>query len=852
MTTKPTNAGSAMAQPEVKTDDQFDLVVQFIRTNSHLKPKLSVLSSKDKGTYEMTSRGDALAVVEKAKATSKNLGMHLADVVDVDIDVKPTSTMTAFERHMAMLDFEAAKFALSRFIPPGVAFGTEARPGSHVFYAYTGDVNELANVKVAGKTRIELRTGEGSHTVMPGSVHPTDGSYHFQPNVDLYSTMPSMDSNQLNTAVSLANAFLDVYRWWESPNRNAVCMGLAGTFWYSNQAAEAAEQSTTPATLDNLVMLVEAVLDYTGDDDKTRVRSIKDTWKKATKGAQVKSLKQEFPDLHSHVMQALRIDEQSQAYMLMRDQFVMLGDSKNVVDLANTKANGDFLNVPFDVFAHNSAHKYIHGTPVSSRLKSDPLTNRVNAVVTRPVPLKQGVKLLSQPPNAADFIHSVETHGTDRHGLDTTTTQRYFNRYAGPPFYPWPDAVTYADVEPGLWFIKDSLASGQYATDPEHRTHLLMAFIADMVQDPAQIPGVAVVLTGIGGTGKTAYTQIAQYMLRSSMCSPTLSLADMMDDKGGADMQGKLLMCIPESSTRGLQSNVKTQVENKLKTLITEDLVRIRVMRENPEHEENYARIILNSNHSDHPVPIDAGATRRYFVITPSEEWSERAIGADLIKVNKVWAATFAWLSKIENKRKLLRFFGDYEYTKRDLRGPHMTPELERLIMERGDTCDEWLLWAVLENKHPAPVTMDGAHEWATNLPARSFVHAVLGERNKAPSSVDITKWPNYLHKDPLYGSYEQWHIAKSRNDKRLANRYRLTRNEFFDKLSSITVEGGTLLSRDSMSLGLYVGETRKVSKYFALADMKTFARYLMTKYPHSDTLQNVIEGDDGPTPTEY
>jgi hypothetical protein len=847
-----------MAQPKIVPHDQFDLVQQFITTNAHLQPRLSVLSPTSKGTYEFTSRGDATEAVRKAKDGNKNLGMHLGGIVDVDIDVKPTEGMTTFEASMAMQDFSAAKFALARFLPAGVTFGTEKRPASHMFYAYAGSANELNVIKVAGKARIELRTGEGAHTVMAGSQHPTDGMYHFEPNVDVYSTIPSLDASQLNNGVSLANVFIDVYKEWESPNRNAVCMGLAGTFWYSAQAAATTENdedmTPSPATLENLVAMVEAVMEYNGDTDQTRVRSIKSTWAKALKDVAIKSLKQDFPDLHTAVMEALRVDASSREYMAVRDQFAMIGDSKDVVDLSQERANGDFLMVPFDVYLHNNGHKYVNGkTLVATRLRQDPMTTRCTNVVTKPVPLKEGVKLLNRPVSVSNFVEVVkrETFGHD--GVAQTQENVYFNSYAGPPFHPWAEPVTYEDVEDGIWFIKESLAAGASSNDHEHRAHLLLAFLADIVQDPAHIPSVAVVLTGIGGTGKTAYTDIAQALLRPALCSPTMSLEDFLDEKGGADLRGKLLVCVPESSTYSMYAGARTSIENKLKTLITEGLVRIRSMRQDPTSEQNYARVILNSNHPSHPVPIDANATRRYLVLTPSEEWSEKVAGSRSTAVQARWKKTYDWLAVQDNKRKLLRFFGDYEYVKESLRGPHRTEELQRLTMANLDTVDKWLFWAVTESGHPAPMALDGASDWATTLKGHEFFNFKDGEKNLRPNNVDTSEWPNRISLDALYAAYTGWLNHFSRTDRGLANAKRHSKAELVNKLKTALVDDEPLCGPSPTSVALFVGEKRSPIKRSMFADKVAVAKYLAAKDPSSDSLKAIIEGvESDATPTEY
>ena len=175
------------------------------------------------------------------------------------------------------LDCEEAVFFAKTFLPHTSAiFGRASKLDSH--YLYMAEAEEFPKRAfidpMTRSTIIEMR-GDGHQTVFPGSIHETTGEIVQWSGV-AFPEVPRVDVAVLELAVKkVAIATLITRHMWAEGQRNEVCKSLAGIFYYLDWT-EADTKS-----------LITAVMEYTNDKDRTRLRTVEGTYKKGERGGKI-------------------------------------------------------------------------------------------------------------------------------------------------------------------------------------------------------------------------------------------------------------------------------------------------------------------------------------------------------------------------------------------------------------------------------------------------------------------------------------------------------------------------------------------------------------------------------------
>ncbi len=182
------------------------------------------------------------------------------------------------------LDCPEAVFFAARFLPPTPAvFGRASKPSSH--YLYRPDVGDNEGlhkqafndplIRGAGTTICEIRADGGHQTVFPGSLHEATGEEIKWADAP-FPDVPRVDLPSLDYAVKrVAIATLVVRHMWMDGQRNEIVKHLAGMFYYLEWPIEDTNS------------LIQAVMDYSGDEDKTRLRTVSSTYAKGEKGGKI-------------------------------------------------------------------------------------------------------------------------------------------------------------------------------------------------------------------------------------------------------------------------------------------------------------------------------------------------------------------------------------------------------------------------------------------------------------------------------------------------------------------------------------------------------------------------------------
>lgn len=176
------------------------------------------------------------------------------------------------------LDCAEAVFFAARFLPQTSAvFGRPSKPRSHYLYR-TDDqaVPKFALLDpIAKATIVELRADGGHQTVLPGSIHEDTGEEVVWSDTP-FPDVSRVDLETLTKAVKkVAIAVLIARHMWMEGQRNEVCKHLAGLFYYLEW------------TVEETLELLQSVMEYSGDDDRTRLKTVAQSYKKGDRGGKV-------------------------------------------------------------------------------------------------------------------------------------------------------------------------------------------------------------------------------------------------------------------------------------------------------------------------------------------------------------------------------------------------------------------------------------------------------------------------------------------------------------------------------------------------------------------------------------
>lgn len=179
----------------------------------------------------------------------------------------------------ADLDCDEALFFAPRFLPATDAvFGRSSKPCSHFVYRVDGAAFEKQAFldPADNSTIIELRGDGGHQTVFPGSSHEATGELiEWQGNVP-FPEVPTVSAAELARAArKVAICTLLARHVWQSGYHNEPCKHLSGLFYYLEWPVEEACD------------VIQAVMDYTGDDDKSRIPTVRATYKRGEAGRKV-------------------------------------------------------------------------------------------------------------------------------------------------------------------------------------------------------------------------------------------------------------------------------------------------------------------------------------------------------------------------------------------------------------------------------------------------------------------------------------------------------------------------------------------------------------------------------------
>lgn len=482
---------------------------------------------------------------------------------------------------------------------------------------------------------IEFR-GDGSQSVLPGTLHEKTGELISWEKGEPTELPPVVDAEYLRTLVKMicfAVVFSD--EAWTAGSRHEATLYVTGMLI----GAKFDEKQS--------LKFMTMVMEFTGEDDRAKVlRTVKDTYKRKTQGIKIGAGPKLTELLASpHVVKVFRelfTNELEDAFEDYNDKYTAVSFFGQFRILSNSQLN-DISSPDFHPMRE-------------SDFKA----------------LKQNETVMVDQPGSKDGKKvSVEKSKLWLKHRDRTT-------YSTIHFEPG------AELEDGeklnLWrgWAKDPDASGSCARWLHHlRTYIadgnqdvaewILDWCADIVQDPTKKPGTAIVMCSKEGTGKNTFAMMLAHMLGHRYYFE-MSMASQLIGKFNAQLARTMLVMANEATfakdprhgpvLNGLISDHTFTAEEKHIQAVTA---------------KNHLRLIMASN-KEHV--IERSATDRRFLVLDVTSPED-----DLGKASKAYFDDLYEEIEGSGPAALMAYLLARKYDKTTIRRPIITEAAQRQSM---------------------------------------------------------------------------------------------------------------------------------------------------------------------------
>jgi len=623
---------------------------------------------------------------------SNNVGLVTGNnIVDLDLD----------------LPARYLPFASAFLPPPSASFGRHSKPASHWLY-YCTDADPFQVLK-RGTMQIEFRSVPTHQTMLPPSIHPSGEQVIWSPTTDLskrMSSSPVPSDAILNGArrYLAACALADV---WPAGARHVAALALTGMLLRIADSFP----SVFPKGQEGVVDFVTTVCQMADDDEVfDRTTAAKDTLKKWT-GTEAKLAGGKTLDklLGSDTVPFVR------RTLINDDTFERVEEWNKIYAVATI---GNKVTV---------LREHMDGKGTMSFLSANDFrlwTGAQTVVVTT----AKGTKTV---PFADLWLRHPAARSYDGISFDPpplAPTPRKFNLFQGWKYEPQQD-------ERKLDLLKEHVLVNVANNDPAI-AHWVWSFFADIVQNSARRPGVALILQGAQGTGKTFLTSIIGKVL--SPYTMDVTSPKHLVGNFNSHLQNVLLISAHEAFFAG-----DRQSSNVLKGLVTDEKIAIERKGFDVTQQSNYLRLVMTTN--EEWVVAAQQDERRYCVLRMGERNKQDHAFFDAIDTDMRSGGYAA----------LMHFLQNYEYAVSAL---SKVPNTEALINQKSQSETPIVKW------------------WRERLTAGEPSSDRLSWGQITGNGTDA--WPEYAAKVVMWSDYERY--AKS---ERYAN---ITRQRFWQDFNQL------------------------------------------------------------------
>lgn len=480
------------------------------------------------------------------------------------------------------LDCPEALFFAPFFLPPTQAvFGRASKPRSH--YLYNMDCNSFEKFAlldpVSKQCIIEARGDGGHQTVMPGSLHEETGEEVKWDSVPFPEVLTINSEEYAKAIRKIAISTLLVRYAWGAGTHNETTKNLAGILFYLEWPLEDTE------------LLIQALMEYDNDKDRSRIPTVRATYKRGEAGKKIAGAGVFRKQLNNDAVVDKILEWAGNSTVNLLQEYndryacVMLGNKFRIADFNVPPSCQPQFYGKDDWLEYTSTDK-MDVEDADGKIKKIP---------------KSRVWLASERRRKYDKVDFMP--GDD----DSHNT---LNLWTGWAVQPHPTALCTAYLE----LIKDVICGG----DDTLNTWTLH-WLANIVREPMNRLNTALVLIGKEGAGKSFSMRYFGKILGKTYT--TISNPKHLHGQFNKHLSTTLLL----NSEEALYGGDK-QHAGQIRDLITGETMQMEPKGVDSTTVHNFMRVALLSN-SELAAPVALG-DRRYTVIN----MKDRKVSPDLVK----------------------------------------------------------------------------------------------------------------------------------------------------------------------------------------------------------------------------
>lgn len=675
-----------------------------------------------------------------------NLGaLFSGPAVDIDVDTKDPFI----------------QYALDFFLPKTTyVWGREGKPRSHRAYMCREDYDRAPHARILQFLKnfnptegidlaIELRGGKreyNQYSLLPGSIHDTTGElYQWEGRIQTDVTPKPVEAHELVADIRLAVASSLLAHYWVEGSRNQLTMALAGMTCrismlsaqfagVEDTSVKGAEDTKIPADVGFILTeemansVFRCVMEMAGDDlsdMRAREKTWAATWKKlqndpsarvtgATKLAEI--MGQDGKKVVTALFRLLTDNDGLQAIEDLAKQFCLWYGPGVIIDLDMVQKGVDKTWMTREQ-ARNSMGR--HKVRIGEKLIPAVELLFTSSMIT----LVDGFTF---EPNSPDMLYEKTPETPE------SKSTNWVNEWFGFTQREHQEPVTEEEVKPFIEYIRNTIANGD-----ADAYEWVMAWLADMIQNPGDKPGTALVLVGVQGAGKSFLGECIMRPIIGRHAAQTNDITHLTQ-KFNTLFDNKIFIQCDEAI-----HSYQRHTAAVLKSLITDDKIKIEPKGINAYHKPNYIRYLFTSNEENSALFIDPSPHERRFTVLKVN----KSRASDL----KYWSTIRKWTS--ENLAMIMRYLKDYKYEKATIRRPLMTEAKKRMQVESMPPEVEWMLSKIREGQ---PIAEKFHTVWAY-----SFHTDHEASIPKSSNGIYREIWPNRIRRQSLIDDLNAFIRAK-------------------------------------------------------------------------------------------
>lgn len=484
------------------------------------------------------------------------------------------------------LDCDEAIRLAPFFLPPTRAvFGRVGKPNSHYLYRVTSSSFDKQAFldPIDNTTIVEMRGDNGHQTVAPGSVHQDTGELIKW--VDLaFPEITVVPPEDLTRAVRrLALAVLVTRHIWTPGYHNEPCKHLSGLFY------------SLKWTQDEAISFIQSLMTFTGDDDNSRIPTVKATYRRGEAGKKVSGSGFLRKQLQNDVL-VDRILEWAGSFSINlineyneRFSVIMLGNHFRVARLSNN---------PGEAIRFLSKDDFINSMSYDLTEPDEEGKRHMKARIWLSSPQRR------QYDDAEFFPGGEETVVLTVLGEQV----KILNLWRGWAVPPNPAGTCDAWLE----LLREVICGGD-----KKLNKWMLHWLANILRDPQDKSRTAPVIIGPEGAGKSL--MIGYFGLILGKSYVTITNEEHVHGRFNDHLAAVILMHSEEALYGGDKKHAGI-----IRSLITDELRMHEPKGINTRQIRNFLRLILTSNES-HAAPAKPG-DRRYTVVDMQDRKASPAL----------------------------------------------------------------------------------------------------------------------------------------------------------------------------------------------------------------------------------